>query len=167
MPSLPSTPSRVPSGHGTKSSILYLHSPTVRSKDIIRLSGDPLIQDSLVAPELGFNDDDSDAQCCLRHCKAGSSPNFECLLSSVRPHKCWTSWLLCPIRAIFHASNEYEEPGRFYIRPPSQINKLSIKGMGIIRSDPYHPPPARIHRSALRKNPLQHGRQPQLLLLPP
>ena len=47
MPSLPSTPSRVPSGHGTKSSILYLHSPTVQPKDIVRLSGDPLIQDSL------------------------------------------------------------------------------------------------------------------------
>ena len=30
-----------------KSSILYLHSPTVRPKDIVRLSGDPLIQDSL------------------------------------------------------------------------------------------------------------------------
>ena len=47
MPSLPSTPSRVPCGHGTKSSILYLHSPTVRPKDIIRLSRYPLIQDSL------------------------------------------------------------------------------------------------------------------------
>src|SRR3954468_20933556 len=47
LPSLPSTPRRVPSGHGTKSSILYLHSPTVRPKDIVRLSGYPLIQDSL------------------------------------------------------------------------------------------------------------------------
>ena len=46
-PSLPSTPRRVPPGHGTKSSILYLHSPTVRSKYIVRLSGYPLIQDSL------------------------------------------------------------------------------------------------------------------------
>src|SRR4051812_7810272 len=46
-PSLPSTPRRVPFGHGTKSSILYVHSPTVRPKDIVRLSGDPLIQDSL------------------------------------------------------------------------------------------------------------------------
>ena len=119
------------------------------------------------APKPGFNDVMSDTQYCLWHCKAGSSPNFECSLSSVRHHKCWTSWLLRPIRAIFHASNEYEEPGRFYIRPPSQINKLSIKGMGILRSNPYHPPPARIHRSALRKNPLQHGRQPQLLLPPP
>ena len=27
-------------------------------------------------------------------------------------------------------------PGRFYIRPPSQINKLSIKGMGFL--DPIH-----------------------------
>ena len=42
----------------------------------------------------------------------------------------WTSWLLCPIRAFSHASNEYEALGRFYIRPPSQINKLSIKGDG-------------------------------------
>ena len=58
------------------------------------------------------------------------------------PINVWTSWLLCPIRAISHASNEYEAPGRFYIRPPSQINKLSIKGMGILRSDPYHPPPS-------------------------
>ena len=47
LPSLPSTPRRVPFGHGTKSSILYLHSPTVLPKDIVRLSGDPLIQDSL------------------------------------------------------------------------------------------------------------------------
>ena len=47
MPSLPSTQRRVPPGHGTKSSILYLHSPTVRPKDIVRLSGYPLIQDSL------------------------------------------------------------------------------------------------------------------------
>ena len=38
---------RVPSGHGTKSSILYLHSPTVRLKYIVRLSEHPLIQDSL------------------------------------------------------------------------------------------------------------------------
>ena len=44
---LPSTQRRVPSGHGTKSSILYLHSPTVRPKHIVRLSGYPLIQDSL------------------------------------------------------------------------------------------------------------------------
>ena len=47
LPSLPSMPSRVPSGHGTKSSISYLHSPTVRPKDIVRLSEDPLIPDSL------------------------------------------------------------------------------------------------------------------------
>ena len=38
---------RVPPGHGTESSILYLHSPTVRPNDVVRLSGDPLIQDSL------------------------------------------------------------------------------------------------------------------------
>ena len=37
-------------------------------------------------------------------------------------------------------SNEYEAPGHFYIRLPSQINKLSIKGIGILRSDPHHPP---------------------------
>ena len=28
-----------------------------------------------------------------------------------------TSWLMCPIRAFYHASNEYEAPRRFYIRP--------------------------------------------------
>src|SRR3954467_5646367 len=49
-PSLPSTPRRVPSGHEMKSSILYLHSPTVRPKDIVRPSGYPLIQDSLSGP---------------------------------------------------------------------------------------------------------------------
>ena len=48
-PSLPSTPRKVPSGHGTKSSILYLHSPTVRHKHIVRLSEHPLILDSLSA----------------------------------------------------------------------------------------------------------------------
>ena len=36
-----------PSRHGTKSSILCLHSPTVWPKYIVRLSEDPLIQDSL------------------------------------------------------------------------------------------------------------------------
>ena len=50
LPSLPSMQRRVPSGHGTKSSILYLHSPTVRPKYIVRLSGYPLIQDSLSSP---------------------------------------------------------------------------------------------------------------------
>ena len=47
---MPSTQRRVPSGHETKSSILYLHSPTVRPKYIVRLSEDPLIQDSLTGP---------------------------------------------------------------------------------------------------------------------
>ena len=47
LPSLPSMQRRVPPGHGTKSWILYLHSPTVRPKDIVRLSEDPQIQDSL------------------------------------------------------------------------------------------------------------------------
>ena len=51
MPSLPSTQRRVPSGHGMKSSILYLHSPTVRPKYIVRLSEDPPIQDSLSSRE--------------------------------------------------------------------------------------------------------------------
>ena len=44
---LPSTQRRVTSRHGKKSSILYLHSPTVRLKYIVRLFEDPLIQDSL------------------------------------------------------------------------------------------------------------------------
>ena len=34
------------------------------------------------------------------------------------PINVWTSWLLFPIRAFSHASNEYEAPGHFYIRPP-------------------------------------------------
>ena len=37
-----------------KSSILYLHSPTVRPKYIVRLSEDPLIQDSLSQPSPKF-----------------------------------------------------------------------------------------------------------------
>ena len=57
-----------------KSSILYLHSPTVRPKDIVRLSGDPLIQDSLS----GSNEVSTGivAKYCLRHCKAGSSSEY-------------------------------------------------------------------------------------------
>ena len=47
IPSLSSTQRRVPSGHGMKSWVLYLHGPTVRPKDIIRMSRYPLIQDSL------------------------------------------------------------------------------------------------------------------------
>ena len=47
MPSLPSTPRKVPSGHGTKSSILYLRSLGVRRTMIVWLSGHPLVQDSL------------------------------------------------------------------------------------------------------------------------
>src|SRR3954470_10072390 len=62
LPSLPSTPRKVPSGHGTKSSILYLHSPRVRPKVIVRLSGHPLIQDHLSSPEPGSNDDEPGAQ---------------------------------------------------------------------------------------------------------
>ena len=48
--SLPSTPRKVPSGHGAESSILYLCSPGVRPKVIVRPSGHPLIQDSLTLP---------------------------------------------------------------------------------------------------------------------
>ena len=46
-PSLPSTPRNVPSRYETKSLILYLHSPGVRPKVIVRSSGRPQIQDSL------------------------------------------------------------------------------------------------------------------------
>ena len=46
-PSLPSTPRKVPSERGIKSSILYLHSLGVQPKVIVRPSGHPLIQDSL------------------------------------------------------------------------------------------------------------------------
>ena len=59
MPSLPSTPRKVPSGHETKSSIWYLHSPTIRPKDIVRLSGDPLIQDS---PTTEDDDDEEEEE---------------------------------------------------------------------------------------------------------
>ena len=39
-----------PSGHGTESSILYLHSLVVRRTMIVRLSGHPLVQDALSSP---------------------------------------------------------------------------------------------------------------------
>ena len=48
---------KVPSGHGTKSSILYLHSLGVRLTMIVQLSGHPLVQDSLsVEGKLGNTD---------------------------------------------------------------------------------------------------------------
>ena len=47
LPSLPSTQKKVPPGHGTKSWILYLHSLGVQAMMIVRLSGHPLVQDSL------------------------------------------------------------------------------------------------------------------------
>ena len=56
-PSLPSTPKKVLSGHGTKSSILYLHSPGVRPRVIVRPSIHPLIQDSLNDPMRHSSDD--------------------------------------------------------------------------------------------------------------
>ena len=46
-PSLPSTPRKVLSGHGMKSSILYLHSPGVRPKVIVRPSGHPLSEEEV------------------------------------------------------------------------------------------------------------------------
>ena len=73
-PSLPSTPRKVPSGHGTKSSILYLHSPGVQPKVLVRPSGHPLIQDSL-APEPGFNDDESGAQIVFGIARRVPPPN--------------------------------------------------------------------------------------------
>ena len=65
--------------------------------EIVRLSGDPLIQDSLSAPEPGFIDDESGAQYCLRHCKEDSfseyiTEEFE-YEDSVRP---------CKISSTFH-----------------------------------------------------------------
>ena len=53
--------------------------------------------------------------------------------------------------AIFHVSSECEELGHFYIYDPSYVNELSIKEMRILRSKPYHPPSASIHRSAPEK----------------
>ena len=61
-PRFSSTQRRVPSGHGMKSSILYLHSPTIRPKYIVRLSDTPQSRTPSVAPEPGFNDDESGAQ---------------------------------------------------------------------------------------------------------
>ena len=47
LPSLCSTQRRVPSGHGPKFWVLYLHASIVRTMYIVRLSGYPIIQDSL------------------------------------------------------------------------------------------------------------------------
>ena len=52
MPSLPSTPRKVPSGHGTKSSILYLHSLGVRPMMIVRLLN---VRTTSSEPEVTYN----------------------------------------------------------------------------------------------------------------
>ena len=57
LPSLPSTPRKVPFGHEPESSILYLRSLGVRRIMIVRPSGHPLVQDSLNAPALSSSCD--------------------------------------------------------------------------------------------------------------
>ena len=52
--------------HGTKSSILYLHGPTVRPKYIVRLFGYPLIQDSLSEYKIDEKSDGSEAWTMIR-----------------------------------------------------------------------------------------------------
>ena len=75
-PSLPSTPRKVPSGHETKSSILYLHSLGVRPMMIVRLSRHPLVQDSLSSPWTRLQWWWVRRAVCLRHCKAGSISEY-------------------------------------------------------------------------------------------
>ena len=41
--------------------------------------------------------------------------------------ECCTPWLPRPKMATFHVSSECEEPGCFYIYPPSCVNELPIK----------------------------------------
>ena len=117
-PSFPSTPRKVPSGHGTKSSILYLHSLGVRPMMIVRLSGHPLVWNSLSSPRTGLQRRLVRRVYCLRRCKAGSPPYSMCLPNSVRlPYICCAPWLTRQIKAIFHVSNECGKPGYFYTSP--------------------------------------------------
>ena len=121
-------PRKVPYGHGTKSSILYLHSLGVRPMMIVRLSGHPLVRDSLSSPRTGLQRRRVRRVYCLQCCKAGSPSNFMFPSNSVRlPYKCCAPWLLRPIMAFFHVSYECEKLGYFYILPPSCANKLPIR----------------------------------------
>ena len=97
LPSLPSTQRRVPSEHGTKSWVLYLHSPTVRLKYIIRLSEDPLIEDSLSSPWTRLQWRWVWRADCLRHCKAGSSSEY-----SIQDFKHKNRVRLCKINSTYH-----------------------------------------------------------------
>ena len=125
---MPSTPRKVPSGHETKSSILYLHSLGVRPMMIVRLSGHPLVRDSLSSPRTGLQRRRVRRVYCLRRCKAGSPSNFMFLSNSVRLlHKCCTPWLPRPIMAFLHVSYECEKPGYSYVLPPSCANKPPIR----------------------------------------
>ena len=125
---MPSTPRKVLSGHRTKSSILYLHSLGVRPMMIVRLSGHPLVRDSLSSPRTGLQQRRVRRVYCLRRCKAGSPSNFMFLSNSVRlPYECCAPWLLRPIMAFFHVSYECEKLGYFYISPPSRANNLPIR----------------------------------------
>ena len=95
---------------------------------IVRLSGHPLVRDSLSSPEPGFNNDESGAYVVFGVCKAGSSSCSMCLPDSVRLlHKCCAPWLPRPIMALFHVSYECEKLGYFYILPPSRANEPPIR----------------------------------------
>ena len=85
------------SGHGTKSSILYLHSPGVRPKVIVRSSGHPLIRDSLSSPWTRLQWRRVRHANCLRHCKAGSSSKY---FTEDFEHK--DSVRLCKISSTYH-----------------------------------------------------------------
>ena len=111
-----------------KSSILYLHSLGVRPMMIVRLSGHPLVRDSLSSPRTGLQRRRVRRVYCLRRCKVGSPSNFMFLSNSVRlPYKCCAPWLLRPIMAFFHVSYECEKLGYFYILPPSRANEPPIR----------------------------------------
>ena len=140
IPSLPSTQRRVLPRHGTKSSILYLHSLgvrlmmmivrpiIVRPMMVVRLSGHPLIRDSLSSPRTRLQRRRVRHVSCLRCCKTGSPSNFMFLSNRVRlPYKCCAPWLLRPIMAVFHVSYEFEMLGYFYILPPSHVNEPPIR----------------------------------------
>ena len=95
---------------------------------IVRLSGHPLVRDSLSSPEPGFNDDESGAYVIFGVCKAGSPSNFMYLPNSVRlPYKCCAPWLPRPIMAFFHVLYECKKPGHSCVLPPSRADEPPIR----------------------------------------
>ena len=77
------SPRKVPSGHGRESSVLYLHSPSVRPMANRPDARGPLsLGLPSVAHEPGFNDEESGAQTVFGIARRVPSPNTPRLLSN-------------------------------------------------------------------------------------